>query len=173
MGGFAVWLTGIPSSGKSTIAKKLKEKLETRGVGVEVLESDEIRKHLTPRPTYTEEERDAFYSALTFIGELLVRHGINVVFDATAHKRAYRDEARRRIEKFVEVYVKCPLDEAMRRDPKGLYRRSLKGEISSLPGLQVPYEEPLNPDVVVDTSKLSPDEAAEAIISKLRERGLI
>lgn len=173
MDGFAIWLTGIPSSGKSTIAKRLKEKLKAHGIDVEILESDEVRKRLTPRPTYTEEERDAFYSALTFIGELLVKHGVNVVFDATAHKRAYRDEARRRIRKFVEVYVKCPLDEAMRRDPKGLYKKSLSGEISSLPGLQVPYEEPLNPDVVIDTSKIGPDEAAETIVSKLKERGLI
>ncbi|MCX8205196.1 MAG: adenylyl-sulfate kinase [Candidatus Nezhaarchaeota archaeon] len=169
MGGFAIWLTGIPSSGKSTIAKRLEEELRAHGVDVEVLESDEVRKHLTPRPTYTEEERDAFYSALVFIGELLAKHGISVIFDATANKRAYRDEARRRIKKFVEVYVKCPLDEAMRRDSKGLYKKALRGEITSLPGLQVPYEEPLNPEVVVDTSRTEPEKAVEAIIVKLRE----
>lgn len=173
MSGFAVWLTGIPSSGKSTIAKRLEERLRAYGVDVEVLESDEVRRRLTPHPTYTEEERDAFYSALVFIGELLVKHGVNVIFDATAHKRAYRDEARRRISKFIEVYVKCPLDEAMRRDPKGLYRRALKGELSSLPGLQVPYEEPLDPELVVDTLKVGPDEAAEAVVLKLKERGFL
>ena len=173
MEGFAVWLTGIPSSGKSTIARRLASKLREAGLDVEVLESDEVRKRLTPRPTYSEEERDAFYSALTYVGELLVKHGVNVVFDATAHKRAYRDEARRRIKKFVEVYVKCPLKEAMRRDVKGLYRKALAGEITTLPGLQVPFEEPLKPEVEVDTSKLSLEEAVEAVVRKLREHGYL
>lgn len=173
MSGFAIWLTGIPSSGKSTIAKGLEARLRELGVDVEVLESDVVRRYLTPRPTYSEEERDAFYSSLVFIGELLVRHGVNVIFDATAHKRAYREEARKRIEKFVEVYVKCPLEEAMRRDVKGLYRRAMTGEVTSLPGLQVPFEEPSSPDVVVDTSRLKPEEAVEVIIRKLRAKGFL
>jgi adenylylsulfate kinase len=171
--GFAVWLTGIPSSGKSTIAKILASRLRGAGLKVEVLESDEVRRYLTPRPTYSEEERDAFYSALTYIGELLVKNGVNVIFDATAHKRAYREEARRRIKNFVEVYVKCPLEEAMRRDSKGLYRRASLGETSTLPGLQVPFEEPTNPEVMVDTSKLSPEEAARAVEVKLRRLGFL
>jgi len=171
--GFAVWLTGIPASGKSTIAKVLAERLAKRGVKVQVLESDEVRRVLMPRQGYTEEERDSFYRALTYVGELLVKNGVNVVLDATANKRKYREEARKRIAKFVEVYVKCPLEVAMRRDPKGLYRRALKGEITELPGLQRAYEEPLSPEVVVESDRESPEEAAAKIEAKLLELGYL
>ena len=173
MEGFAVWLTGIPSSGKSTIARALEERIKARGVKVQILESDEVRKSLTPRPTYTEDEREAFYRALVYIGELLVKHGVNVVFDATANKRVYRDEARRRLSRFLEVYVKCPLEVAINRDPKGLYRKALRGEITELPGLQKPYEEPLNPEVVVEADRERPEDAAAKIERKLKELGYL
>lgn len=170
-----IWLTGIPASGKSTIAKLLAEKLRQLGIKVEVLESDDVRKVLTPKPLYTDEERDWFYgTVLVWLAKLLFRNGISVIIDATGHKRAYRERARSEFgDRFLEVYVKCSLETAMKRDPKGLYRAALEGRIKTLPGLQVPYEEPTNPDVVVNTETMSPEECVNVIIQKLREKNLI
>ena len=161
---FAIWLTGIPASGKSTIAKKLREILESMGFKVQILESDEVRRYLTPNPKYTESERDFFYRSLAVIGKYLINNNINVIFDATAHKRQYRDYARKLIDKFIEVYVFCPIDICIERDKKGLYEKAIKGEIKSLPGFQVPYEEPINPEVKVDTYKEDLDTIVEKIV---------
>lgn len=166
---FAVWLTGIPSSGKTTIARGLKKRLVDMGYSVEILESDELRRLLTPKPSYTEDERDFFYRAMAVIGKYLVDRGIVVIFDATAHKRLYREYARNIIENFIEVYLKCPLDVCIHRDVKGLYRKALDGEITALPGLQVPYEEPLNPDIEVDTNMSSIEESVEKILGVIKD----
>lgn len=125
---FAIWITGLPASGKSTIVAELTPKLEGLGRAVEVLESDALRRILTPVPTYSHEERDLFYRALAFMGARLVAHGVTVIFDATANRRAYRDFARSLIPRFIEVAVECPLELAMQRDYKGTYRRGQRGE---------------------------------------------
>jgi len=165
---FAIWLTGLPASGKSTIVAALKPQLEGLGCTVEVLESDAVRRILTPAPTYSHEERDLFYRALAFMGARLVAHGVTVIFDATANKRAYRDFARSLIPKFIEVAVGCPLELAMQRDYKGTYRRGERGESTTVPGLQDPYEAPLSPEVRVDTAKLSAKEAAGKVVEFIR-----
>ncbi len=170
---FAVWLTGIPSSGKSTIARELQRELSKLGIKVQILESDEVRKILTPNPRYDEYERDFFYRALAVIGKYLTDNGVSVIFDATAHKRLYREYARKLIRNFIEVYVYCPLEVAMKRDVKGLYSRALKGIIKTLPGLQVPYEEPVNPEVIVDTSRLSVRECVDEVVRCLEKMGYI
>src|SRR5687768_16093328 len=100
---FAIWITGLPASGKSTIAAALRLRLETPGLHLEVLESDVVRQNLTPSPSYSHEERDLFYRALAFMGSRLVAHGVTVIFDATATKRAYREYARHLISRFIEV----------------------------------------------------------------------
>ena len=164
---FAIWLTGLPASGKSTIAAALKPKLEEIGC-LEVFESDAVRRVLTPHPTYSDAERDLFYRSLAFMGARLVSHGVNVIFDATANKRLYRDFARSLIPKFIEVAVECPLATCMQRDYKGTYQRGQRGESSTVPGLQDPYEAPLNPDVRIDTMKVKPSEAAERIMDLVR-----
>src|SRR5579872_285000 len=115
---FAVWLTGLPASGKSTIAASLRAQLNGRGIDAAVLESDELRKIFTPHPRYDPEERDTFYRQMVYLGTLLTQHGVPVLFDATANRRAYRDWARQQIPKFLEVYVDCPLAACMARDPK-------------------------------------------------------
>ncbi|HDI01928.1 MAG TPA: adenylyl-sulfate kinase [Candidatus Bathyarchaeota archaeon] len=170
--GWAIWITGLPSSGKSTIAHLLVEKLSNMGIKVQVLESDELRRVLTPRPKYTEEERDWFYNVMAWIGWLLVRNGVNVIFDATANRRAYRERARRLIgaDRFMEVYVRCPIRVCMERDVKGIYKLALEGKASTVPGLQVPYEEPVKPDVVVDTDRMSPEECADVILRHILKR---
>jgi len=164
----AIWLTGLPTSGKSTIAVALKPQLEALGLSVEVLESDAVRRTLTPTPTYSQMERDLFYRALAFMGARLVAHGVTVIFDATANRRAYRDFARSLIPWFIEVAVECPLATCMQRDYKGTYQRGQRGESSTVPGLQDPYEAPLNPDVRIDTMKVKPSEAAERIMDLVR-----
>ena len=167
---FAVWLTGLPASGKSTIARELTARLETLGCTIEVLESDAVRQILTPHPTYAEAERDLFYRALAFTGAKLVSHGITVIFDATANRRAYRDFARSLIPTFIEVAVECPLELAMRRDYKGTYRRGQRGKSSTVPGLQDPYEAPVNPEVAIDTTMLSAKDAGSKVLEVVNEK---
>jgi adenylylsulfate kinase len=168
----AIWLTGLPASGKSSIAAMLRPRLEELKLSVEVLESDAVRRILTPTPTYLPAERDLFYRALAFMGAKMVSRGITVIFDATATKRAYRDFARSLIPKFIEVAVECPLELAMQRDYKGTYQRGQRGESSTVPGLQEPYEAPLNPEVRIDTTKVTASEAAEMIMKLVKSKYL-
>lgn len=167
---FAIWFTGLPASGKSTIVAALRPQLEGVGCAVEVLESDAVRQVLTPTPTYSHEERDLFYRALAFMGARLVAHGVTVIFDATANRRAYRDFARSLIPNLIEVVVECPLELAMQRDYKGTYQRGRRGESSTVPGLQDPYEAPLHPEVTIDTTKLSAKEAAGKVWEHIRAK---
>jgi len=130
-----------------------------------ILDSDEVRQVLTPNPTYTSEERDRFYRGLVDLAHLLTDYGVNVIIAATGSWRAYREAARKQLHPFVEVYVRCPVEVCRQRDPKGLYARADAGEITHLPGVGVPYEEPENPAVIVDTDVLSPEEAADRVIA--------
>lgn len=168
----AIWITGLPASGKSTIARALKPQLEASGLTVEVLESDDVRRVLTPEATYSQAERDLFYRALALMGAKLVAHGVTVIFDATASKRAYRDFARNLIPYFIEIAVECPLETCKQRDYKGTYERGQRGETSTVPGLQEPYEVPLHPDLTVDTTKIQAGEAAKNILALVKERVL-
>lgn len=151
----------------------MKVQLAGRGVDVAVLESDELRKIFTPDPTYDERERDTFYRQMVYVGGLLVRHGVPALFDATANRRAYRELARRQIPRFLEVYVDSPLEMCMARDPKGIYRRAGQGGATSVPGLQVEYEPPESPDLIVRGDHEDPRTAAERLIAKLIERGYL
>ncbi|HSL92829.1 MAG TPA: adenylyl-sulfate kinase [Candidatus Limnocylindrales bacterium] len=171
--GFAVWLTGLPASGKSTLAGALHRELTGRGVNVAVLESDALRRILTPNPGYGDTERDAFYAGMAFIGCLLTRHGVSVIFDATANRRAYRDRARRQIPDFLEVHVACPLSVCEARDPKGIYRRGREGKAPNVPGIQAVYEPPLHPDSVVQGDTEKPADAARRIVTLLEEKGYL
>jgi adenylylsulfate kinase len=164
---FAVWITGLPASGKSTLARTLRRILGERGVNVAILESDELRPILTPNPRYDEEERDSFYHRMLFIGQLFLRHGVPVIFDATANLRRYRDRAREAIGRFAEVFVDCPLEVCEARDPKALYQKAREGSLRSLPGKGVPYEPPLRPEFVVRSDRERTDDAATRIAGVL------
>src|SRR6478672_11222962 len=153
-----IWITGLPASGKSTIVAALRPRLEALGLTVEVLESDEVRRLLTPQATYSAEERDLFYRALAFTGQRLIEHGVTVVFDATASRRAYRDLARSMISRFLEVAVECPLEVCMQRDRKGTYEKGWRGESTTVPGLHIPYESPANPELRIETTTVSAEE---------------
>jgi len=170
---FAVWLTGLPASGKSAIARVVTARLSAAGITAEVLESDAVRRLLTPRPTYQPEERDLFYRALGFFGSRLVAHGVPVIFDATANRREYRDLARTLIPHFLEVAVVCPLEVCQQRDAKGTYRKAAAGQSATVPGLQEPYEPPLHPELVIDTTQQTPGEAAARVLEALQSRGYL
>ncbi|RPH75549.1 MAG: adenylyl-sulfate kinase [Nitrospiraceae bacterium] len=169
---FAIWITGLPASGKSTIVSALKPQLEGVGLTVEVLESDEVRRIITPTPTYSEAERDLFYRALVFTGQKLVAHGVIVIFDATASRRVYRDFAKSVIARLIEVSVECPLAICIERDRKGTYRKGQLGESLTVPGLQSPYEAPINPDLRIDTTTTSSVDAAGRICDLVKAKFL-
>jgi len=171
--GFGVWITGFPGSGKSVRARALADKLLGLGIKVQILESDILRKVLTPHPTYSPQERDAFYGSMVHIGWLLVKNGINVIFDATANRRRYREEARKKIDKFIEVYVRCPLEVCMQRDPKGIYKKAKTGQASMVPGIQVAYEEPLNPEVITSSVEETPEASSQNILQNLKALSFI
>ena len=140
------------------------------GIDAAVLESDAMRQVFTPEPTYSEKERTLFYGQMVWVGALLVRHGVPVVFDATANRRSLRQSARQAIARFIEVYVHCPVEVCMARDPKGIYRLAQQAGSSSVPGLHVPYEAPENPDVVVEGDAEDPPSAARRIVAKLIDK---
>ncbi len=168
---FAVWITGLPASGKSTITKALKAQLAQRDVDAAVLESDVLREVFTSADPYSAEGRDAFYRQMAFVGSLLVKHGVSVIFDATANRRAYRDRARTEIPRFVEVYVDVPLDVCMARDPKGIYQGGAASNTTNVPGLHDSYEPPEAADVVVNGE--NPDADARRIIEILVQKAYL
>jgi adenylylsulfate kinase len=159
---FALWLTGLPASGKSAVARELVRLLHERGVEVSVLESDVMRTQLTPFPRYDDADRDLFYGLLGKLGALIVSQGRGVLFDATANRRAYRDAARRRIARFAEVFVDTPLETCKARDPKGLYRG----------GMTIAYEAPQAPELVAQGTG-TPGVEANKILAFLEARGWI
>lgn len=170
---FAVWITGRPASGKSTITAALATALAARNIDFEVIESDALRRVVTPQPTYADDEREIFYAAMAVMGELLAKHGVAVIFDATAHRRAWRDRARRRIGSFAEVYVDCAEEVCIARDPKGIYRKAREGLATSVPGVQVAYEPPTRPEVIVHGEQMRPYDAAQYVIDYLISQGWI
>lgn len=171
--GFTIWFTGVPSSGKSTIASEVERILRGRGLKVENLDADDVRQNLSPDLKWSKADRDLNTKRLTFIAKLLSRNDVAVMIAAAASYREFRDRARREIDHFVEVWVKCSLEECKRRDPKGLYARGERGEVNDIEGWHQPYEEPLNPEAVLDTEQLSVEEAAAQVIAKLEEVGYL
>ncbi len=165
---FAIWITGLPASGKSTLTRALVTELRALGVQPEVLESDALRPVFTPQAAYQQQDRDTFYNILVYVGDLLTRHGVPVIFDATANRRGYRDQAREKIPKFLEAYVDAPLELCIKRDPKGIYRKARNGDdVGEVPGVQVPYEAPENPEIVVHGPEEATD-AARRIVDRLK-----
>jgi adenylylsulfate kinase len=167
---FAVWLTGLSGSGKSALAKALLEKLRVRGVAAAVVESDVMRTQITPFASYEDDERDEFYAVLADLAALLVKRGKPVVIDATANRRAYRERAREAIPRFAEIYVSTPREVCAVRDAKGLYKSKT---VRTLPGVQVPYEPPLAPELVISGDRGTPAEGARLILELLVRRGWI
>ena len=171
--GFTVWLTGLSGAGKSTIAERLAPELAARGCSVEVLDGDEVRTHLSKGLGFSREDRDINIGRISFVAALLVKHGAAVITAAISPYAEARAQARRRIgpDQFIEVFVRCSLDELVRRDVKGLYKKAIAGELQHFTGVSDPYEAPENPDVVVDSEKESVEESVGRILSEIKRRG--
>jgi adenylylsulfate kinase len=170
--GWCIWITGLPGSGKSTVANELIELLRKENVKVQLLSSDGLRKIMTPKATYSLEERDSVYDT-----GLLTRNHVNVVIDSTGNLRRYRDEARNMISEFFEVYLQCPLEKCRQREstrklrfdaPKQIYQRAKRGVATTVPGVGQPYEPPLKPELTLDTSMCTPAECARNIFRLLQ-----
>lgn len=171
--GFTVWLTGLPGAGKSTTARLLEKRLREMGAQVEVLDGDFVRAHLSKGLGFSKEDRDENIRRIGFVCELLSRNGVAVIVAAISPYRAARGAARSRVEHFVEVYVRCPLEVLVERDTKGLYKRALAGEIEHFTGVNAPYEAPLQPEVIIDSAEGTPEEGVEKIWTELVARGLL
>jgi adenylylsulfate kinase len=171
---WVVWITGLPGSGKSTVSMAVKRKVPD----AVILRMDELRKVITPEPTYSDEEREYVYRAIVFSAHTLYKTGHNVIIDATGNKKSWRTLSRQLIPEFYEVYVRCPLEVCREREkariethsaPRGVYEKGEKGH--PVPGIQTPYEEPERPEVIIDTDRESPSSAAEKIVRSLRMSG--
>jgi len=168
--GIVIWFTGVPASGKSTLAAAVQKRLEAMGLPVENLDADEVRAHISPDLKYTEADRDMNTLRLAYLAHLLSRNGVTVLVAAVSSLRRYRDRAREMCgASFVEVWVRCPVDVCRQRDPKGLYARADRGEVSDIAGVHQPYEEPGVPELVLDTDAANVGECANAVLAKLLE----
>jgi adenylylsulfate kinase len=175
---WAIWITGLPGSGKTALARAAAAALKAEGEPVRVLELDEIRETLTPRPVYSDAERDVVYRALAYLAQLLTEQGVPVIIDATAHRREWRDMARVAIPRFAEVQLVCPSEVCREREetrppghaPRGIYARAGRPG-ATVPGVDVPYEPALLPEVVIDTSKESVADGAARIVELARTLG--
>src|SRR5207302_4910259 len=167
------WFTGMSGAGKSTIANLLEQRLRELNARVEVLDGDAVRTYLSKGLGFSKEDRDENIRRIGFVCELLSRNGVIAIAAAISPYRTVRDEVRARIPNFIEVYVECPIDVLAERDVKGLYKRALAGEIPSFTGVSDPYEPPLAPDVVVNSSLETPAQSAARIWATLEHKGLV
>lgn len=171
--GFTLWFTGLSGSGKTTLARMVEKELRARGMKVEVLDGDVVRQNLSQGLGFSKEDRDTNIRRIGFVCQLLTRNGVVAIASAISPYREVREENRRRIGRFVEVYVEAPLEVLMERDVKGLYKKALAGEIPNFTGISDPYEPPLNPEIVVHTAEETPEESLAKILAKLEEMGYI
>ena len=165
--GCVIWLTGLPGSGKTTIARILEAELRARNEKVEVLDGDAVRQGLSPTLGFSAEDRNLHNRRVIYMSKLLERNEVTVIVGLISPYRKTRAYARSELQRFVEVYVKASIDECIQRDPKGLYKKALAGEIKNFTGIDDPYEEPNTPELTVDTEKETPNESAQKILSYL------
>src|SRR4030043_784860 len=172
--GFTIWFTGLSCSGKSTLSQKLEGELRRRGFNkIEILDGDVVRTHLSKGLGFPKEDRDTNIKRIGFVCKLLSRNGVIAIAAAISPYREVRDYNRKEIGDFVEVYCKCSLNVCIERDVKGLYKKALAGEIKSYTGIDDPYEEPLNPEVALETDQETPEESVAKIMQKLEVLGYL
>jgi adenylylsulfate kinase len=173
MDGVVIWFTGLPGAGKSTLAQALAPRLRAQGRRVEILDGDAVRTQLSKGLGFSREDRDTNIARIAFVAHLLARNGVVVLVAAISPFRKARDEARALIGDFVEVHVAPPLEVCIRRDVKGLYTKAMAGEVRAFTGISDPYEEPLSPELRVDTSVVPVTQGTTHILAKLSELGYL
>ena len=171
--GFTLWFTGLPCSGKSVLADAVAEELKSKGMNVERLDGDIVRKDLTKDLGYSKEDRDENIRRVSHLSKNLTRSGLIVLATFVSPYKARREKTRQEIGSFVEIYVKCPVEVCKKRDVKGMYKKALAGEIKNFTGVNDPYEEPDNPELVIYSDKETVEESVEKVLKKLEELGYI
>jgi adenylylsulfate kinase len=172
--GLTIWFTGLSGSGKTTISRELEKRLRQRGVKkLEILDGDVVRTNLSKGLGFSKEDRDTNIRRIGFVAKLLTRNGVLVMTAAISPYRIVRDEIRMDIGDFLEVYVKCPVDVCVERDPKGLYKKAMAGEIKNFTGVSDPYEEPVNPHVTCKTDKETVEESTLKVVHKMEQLGYL
>src|SRR5512145_717567 len=175
-GGFTLWFTGLSGSGKSTIAHLVGPALDERGHIVEYLDGDTVRTHLSKGLGFSKEDRDTNIERIGWVASRITRHGGTAITAAISPYIETRQKAREMVEPFgpfVEVYVNASVEECARRDTNGLYAKAFAGEIKGFTGVDDPYEEPVSPEIVVDTEGTTPEEAAAQVVARLEELGVV
>ena len=172
--GFTLWMTGLSGSGKSTITEVLIDEFEERGLPLEVLDGDVVRENLSKGLGFSKEDRDTNIQRIGFVADLLSRNGVPVITAAISPYRAIRAEARQMMDdRFIEIYVKASVEACEERDVKGLYAKARSGEIKEFTGVSDPYEEPVDPEITVETETQTPEESAQQIVSYLEKHDWI
>lgn len=171
--GFTLWFTGLSGAGKTTLANMIEAELQKRELRVEVLDGDVVRTNLSKGLGFSKEDRDTNIRRIGFVCHLLSRNGVAAISAAISPYRDIRDEVRQMIGNFVEVYVHCPLEVCAQRDVKGLYAKAMRGEIPVFTGVSDPYEEPLNPEVIVDSSTETTEQSFRKIMMTLEKLGYV
>ncbi len=175
--GFVLWFTGLSGSGKSTITEQVVPELKRRGVKIEVLDGDVVRTNLSKGLGFSKEDRDTNILRVGFVANLLSRNGLAACCACISPYTAIRNQVREWVEgdggRFVEVYMDTPLDACIERDPKGLYKKALAGEIKQFTGIDDPYEAPEAPEITLQTAGRTPEESAQDVLAYLEEQGLI
>jgi adenylyl-sulfate kinase len=171
--GFTLWFTGLSGAGKSTLASLLATELRERGHRVEILDGDEVRTNLSKGLGFSKEDRDINIRRIGYVCNLLARNGVIAISAAISPYRDVRDEVRGLHTRFFEVFVRCTIDKLVERDVKGLYKKALAGEIKSFTGVSDPYEEPLKPELIVDSSTETVEQSLGKLLRRLEELNYI
>ena len=171
--GFTLWFTGLSGSGKTTISTLIHQRLRQAGANVEMLDGDIVRENLSQGLGFSKQDRDTNIRRIGFVCELLSRHGVIAIVAAISPYREAREEVRRRVQNFVEVYVECPLEVTAARDVKGLYKKARAGALKNFTGIDSPYEPPEAAEIHIDTSRLNAVQGADLIIDSLAKHGVL
>lgn len=171
--GFTIWFTGLSGAGKSTLSEAIERRLKQRGYKVEILDGDIVRTHLSKGLGFSREDRDTNIKRIAFVCSLLTRNDVICISAAISPYREARAWARNEIKNFVEIYIKCPIDVCRKRDVKGLYKLVDEGKITGFTGVDDPYEEPENPELVIETDKETQEESVTHILTRLIELGYL
>ena len=171
--GLTLWFTGLPCSGKSTIASLVHEHLRAQGLNAEILDGDVVRQHLTKGLGFSKEDRDENIRRIGYVCHLLTRNGVVAIAAAISPYRAVRDEVRKRIGSFVEIYVDCPLEACIERDVKGMYKKALNNLLPHFTGITDPYEPPLQPEIILKTNQETVKQSVATVIRWLEHHVLL